>query len=187
MPKSAPKTLKLDESERQQLQQLVNRHRTPQQLASRAGIILLADEGHNHREIARALNISRDMVRVWRERWLVLSGKDVSIVERLQDAERSGAPATFSLEQIVQLFAIACQKPEVYERPMTNWTARELAMDWLNQIEIWFSILVRKLLTRTSFISTVDFKTRILDFIAYFNRTIAKPFQWTYKGKALAV
>lgn len=58
---------------------------------------------------------------------------------------------------------------------------------WLNQIEIWFSILVRKLLRRTSFISTVDLKTRILDFIAYFNRTIAKPFQWTYKGKALAV
>lgn len=133
LPKSAPKTLKLDESERQQLQQLVNRHSTPQQLALRASIILLADEGHNHREIARALNISRDMARVWRERWLVLSGKEVAIVERLQDAERSGAPATFSLEQVVQLFAIACQKPEVYERPISHWTARELAMEMVKQ------------------------------------------------------
>ena len=57
---------------------------------------------------------------------------------------------------------------------------------WLNQIEIWFSILVRKLLRRASFTSQVDLKTRILEFIAYFNRTMAKPFQWTYKGKALA-
>jgi transposase len=57
---------------------------------------------------------------------------------------------------------------------------------WLNQIEIWFGILVRKLLRRASFTSQVDLKTRILEFIAYFNRTMAKPFQWTYKGKALA-
>lgn len=58
---------------------------------------------------------------------------------------------------------------------------------WLNQIELWFSILVRKLLRRASFTSTTELKTRILDFIAYFNRTMAKPFQWTYKGKALTV
>ena len=58
---------------------------------------------------------------------------------------------------------------------------------WLNQIEIWFSILVRKLLKRGNFVSTNDLKTRILDFIDYFNRTMAKPFKWTYKGKVLAV
>ena len=58
---------------------------------------------------------------------------------------------------------------------------------WLNQIEIWFSILVRKLLKRGNFVSTNHLKTRILDFIDYFNRTMAKPFKWTYKGKVLAV
>jgi len=58
---------------------------------------------------------------------------------------------------------------------------------WLNQIEIWFSILVRKLLKRENFISTFELKTRILDFIDYFNITMAKPFKWTYKGKVLAV
>ncbi len=57
---------------------------------------------------------------------------------------------------------------------------------WLNQIEIWFSILVRKLLRRSSFSSTAQLKTRILEFIDYFNRTMAKPFQWTYKGKPLS-
>ena len=58
---------------------------------------------------------------------------------------------------------------------------------WLNQIEIWFSILVRKLLKRASFKSQDNLKTRILDFIDYFNKTMAKPFKWTYKGKVLAI
>ena len=58
---------------------------------------------------------------------------------------------------------------------------------WLNQIEIWFSILVRKLLKRASFKSKDELKSRILEFIDYFNQTMAKPFKWTYKGKVLAV
>jgi transposase len=58
---------------------------------------------------------------------------------------------------------------------------------WLNQIEIWFSILVRKLLRRASFISQDDLKNKILNFIDYFNKTMAKPFKWTYKGKVLAI
>jgi putative transposase len=123
LPKAAPTPLKLDESDQEQLQQLVNRHSTPQQLALRASIILLAGEGRHHQEIARALGISRDMARLWRNRWLELSQKDGSVVERLQAAERSGAPATFSLEQMLPLFAMVCEKPEVYERPISAWTA----------------------------------------------------------------
>ena len=65
---------------------------------------------------------------------------------------------------------------------------------WLNQIEIWFSILVAwrvtrpagKLLRRGNFLSKDDLKRQILDFVEYFNRTMAKPFKWTYKGKPLA-
>lgn len=57
---------------------------------------------------------------------------------------------------------------------------------WLNQIEIWFSILVRKLIKRGNFTSVDDLKTKVLSFIEYYNRTMAKPFKWTYKGKALA-
>lgn len=56
---------------------------------------------------------------------------------------------------------------------------------WLNQIEIWFSILVRKLIKRANFTNKAELKTRILEFIDYFNRTMAKPFKWTYQGKAL--
>jgi len=57
---------------------------------------------------------------------------------------------------------------------------------WMNQIEIWFSILVRKLLRRGNFISVDQLKTKVLAFIEYYNLTMAKPFKWTYKGKALA-
>ena len=57
---------------------------------------------------------------------------------------------------------------------------------WLNQIEICFSILARKLLRRGSFTSQQNLKAQIERFIAYFNRTIAKPFKWTKTGKPLA-
>ena len=56
--------------------------------------------------IAGELNISRDMARVWRNRWLELSEKNMSVVERLTDAPRPGGPVTFSYWQILQLFAI---------------------------------------------------------------------------------
>jgi putative transposase len=58
---------------------------------------------------------------------------------------------------------------------------------WMNQIEIWFSILVRKVLKRTSFTSVEDLKARVLAFVEYFNATMAKPFQWTYGHKPLHV
>ena len=56
---------------------------------------------------------------------------------------------------------------------------------WLNQVEIWLSILVRKLLKRGSFTSVADLEARVRAFIAYYNHTMAKPFKWTYQGKAL--
>lgn len=55
---------------------------------------------------------------------------------------------------------------------------------WMNQIEIWFSILARKVLKRGSFTSVEDLKAKVLAFIAYYNRTLAKPFRWNY-GKPL--
>lgn len=58
---------------------------------------------------------------------------------------------------------------------------------WMNQIEIWLSILVRKLLRRGSFTSVADLETRVLSFIDYYNRTMAQPFKWTYQGKALTM
>ena len=58
---------------------------------------------------------------------------------------------------------------------------------WLNQIEIWFSILVRRVIKRGNFTSTKDLREKILSFIDYFNRTLAKPFKWTFTGRPLNV
>ena len=56
---------------------------------------------------------------------------------------------------------------------------------WMNQIEMWFSILVRKVLKRASFTSVEDLQARVLAFVEYFNTTMAKPFKWTYGQKPL--
>jgi len=127
MARLAPKSLNLTLGDRQELEKLINRHNTPQQVAIRAKIILLANKGSNNREIGRELNVSRYMARRWRNRWLELTERCLPVIERLKDNERSGTPAKFNMEQIVELFALACSKPEDYGRPISDWTARELA------------------------------------------------------------
>jgi len=56
---------------------------------------------------------------------------------------------------------------------------------WMNQIEIWFGILSRKVIRRGNFCSTNDLKEKLLAFVDYFNQSLAKPFKWTYQGKPL--
>ncbi len=133
MAQLAPKPLTLSECERSELEKLLNRGSTPQQIALRAKIILLADKGSNNRDIGRELNISRKMARRWRNRWLELKERTMPVIERLQDGERSGTPAKFSMEQVVELFALACSQPEDYGRPISDWTARELAAEMEKQ------------------------------------------------------
>lgn len=58
---------------------------------------------------------------------------------------------------------------------------------WMNQIEIWLSILIRKLLKRGSFTSVADLQAKVFAFVEYYNQTMAKPFRWTYQGKALTI
>jgi transposase len=58
---------------------------------------------------------------------------------------------------------------------------------WMNQVEIWFSILARKLLKRGNFKSVADLIAKVLAFVNYYNRTMAQPFKWTYQGKALTI
>lgn len=123
----APPALQVSEEERVALEQLVKRHKTPQQIAKRARIVLLAGEGLNNREIVRRLGGSRDMVRLWRQRWIETAGQGLAVWDRLQDQPRLGAPPTFTAEQLCHLFAIACEDPKASGRPIEQWTARELA------------------------------------------------------------
>jgi len=55
----------------------------------------------------------------------------------------------------------------------------------MNQIEVWFGMLARKVIKRGSFKSTEELKEKIMAFIDYFNTSMAKPFKWTYQGKVM--
>jgi len=98
--------------------------------AIRGQIILLAADGKNNREIVKELNVSVDMARLWRQRWLDLhsiSMDDLSVEERLEDLPRPGRPPRLTANQICQIEELACEKPESSGRPITQWTGREIA------------------------------------------------------------
>jgi len=122
--------INLTETERQGLEKLVKRHTVGQQIALRGRIILAAAEGQTHVQIAEQLQVTVDTVRLWRQRWLDLapiSLDDLSIEERLQDLPRPGAPARLTADQVCQIMALACEKPADSERPISQWTSREIA------------------------------------------------------------
>lgn len=129
---SGPKapTIMLTEAERQDLEKLVRRHATKQQIARRARIILMAADGRNNAEIGKGLQTTETAARRWRARWLDLqpiSLEDLSVAERLEDLPRPGAPPRLTADQICRLEQMACEKPEEGGRPISHWTGREIA------------------------------------------------------------
>ncbi len=112
--------------QREALEQLVRTHSTPQQLALRARIVLHAADGMGVRASARELGVWPKTVRYWRKRWREAADRQL-IPERLADAPRSGAPATYTPEQICALVAMTCEKPSESERPISHWSQREIA------------------------------------------------------------
>ncbi len=120
----------LSNEEKASLQRLSKRHHISQQVAKRARIVLAAAEGKSNSQIRREMNISRDMVRHWRQRWVDLqpiSLADLSVEERLEDLPRPGAPAAITADQVCQIQQMACERPEESGRPITHWTNREVA------------------------------------------------------------
>lgn len=125
-----PPAITLTDTERQALEALTRRHATPQQLALRARIVLAAAGGANNAQIARLLDVSLDMARRWRDRWRVLqpaSLADLPVADRLTDAPRPGKPVRITAEQVAQMIALACAPPADSQRPISQWTSRELA------------------------------------------------------------
>ena len=112
--------------QREQLEQLIRTHSTPQQLALRARMIVHAAEGVRVRESARELGVWPKTVRYWRKRWRQADDKH-SVCERLADAPRSGAPATYTAEQVCAVVAMTCEKPSESDRPISQWSQREIA------------------------------------------------------------
>ena len=125
-----PPAVNLSESEQQELEKLVKAHSTPQQIALRGRIILTASQGLNNEQVGRELHVGVDMVRHWRQRWLAgqaIPLSELSVEERLQDLPRAGKPSTLTADQLCQITALACEKPEQSERPISQWTGREIA------------------------------------------------------------
>src|SRR6059058_5427950 len=129
MPKRASKVI-LSEKEQEELIQITKRHRSGQQQVLRARIVLAAAQERSNAQIAREQAINVDTVRLWRDRWVGLQGIDLdtlSIAERLQDAPRPGTPPKFTAQQRCQMAALACEAPIQAERPISQWTGREIA------------------------------------------------------------
>lgn len=133
MARLAAPPVQLTDLEQSELEHLVRCPSMAQQIVLRAKIILRAGQGDGHGEISRGLGVSKEMSRTWRRRWLALRAQEVPVIDRLKDAPRPGAPATFSVEQITQLYAIACAPPEQYGRPISHWSPQELADELINQ------------------------------------------------------
>lgn len=125
-----PPRIDLSAEERRELDALIRRHTTAQQVALRARIIVAAGDGRNNSQIARQLGVHVETVRLWRARWLGLQAvtlEDLSVEERLTDAPRPGAPAHITAEQVCQVVALACEAPETAGRPISQWSSREIA------------------------------------------------------------
>jgi putative transposase len=122
---------------------LARRQRSSQQLLRRLQIVCLAADGANNDQIARQLPCHRETAATWRARWQAgaacldaaeAEGASESHLLRLieallADEPRSGAPATFSPESLVQLIALACEDPQAAGCPSSHWTPRELAAE----------------------------------------------------------
>ena len=117
----------LSGEERIELDRLIRSHSTPQHLARRARMIVMAADGVGVGETAQQLGVWRKGVSFWRARWL--SGGGESAAERLADAPRSGAPATITPEQICAVVALACERPEEGGVPLSQWSAADLARE----------------------------------------------------------
>jgi transposase len=136
------KTAKVIITERQQdiLRSIADAPTASSQLRRRATIILRAFAKHGNREIAAEVGLSRPQVSLWRRRWADAWERLVriectetqaaarrAIEQALRDEPRPGPPGKFTPEQIVRILAVACEPPEKSDRPITHWTARELA------------------------------------------------------------
>jgi transposase len=134
----APQTIGVSPAQLAVLERLLRQQSCPQALVRRVKIILAAADGQRNEPIARHLECSPTTVRLWRSRWaaaeaiLAVAEAEAhqlaaTVATVLADAPRSGAPDTFTAEQIVQILNLACSPPPDAHRPVTAWTARELA------------------------------------------------------------
>lgn len=130
MPFSKATDVNLQENEQTRLEQLVRRYNVGQQIVLRARIILAAGQGKTNHAIAAEQKISINTVQRWRNRFAkaqTISYDDLSLEDRLQGEPRPGAPSRITTDQRCRVETLACELPEDSERPITEWTAQEIA------------------------------------------------------------
>jgi putative transposase len=128
--------IELSDAEKEALQKLVNSHKTAQQIAARARIILSAEQGNSNSQIVSDLKLSMNTVRSWRSRWAqlqVVPLTELTAQERLEDLPRPGAPVRITAEQRCRIEALVCGKPEKSGRPISQWTGWEIADELIKQ------------------------------------------------------
>jgi len=123
--------ISLKQAERVILEKLSRKHTARQSLVRRARIILMADEGIENQQIAAKLCVNIHVITTWTKRWIDRASDPIE--ERLHDLPRPGAPDTITPEQWCRIIALACEKPEDYGVPITDWTHRELAKEIVKQ------------------------------------------------------
>jgi len=124
------------------LQKIINRRNSKHHHVLRAQIIIYGSDGLGNQKIADALNLDRQTVRVWRTRWfshsevlfileteLSLKEFHAKVLQILSDHPRSGAPATFSSEQVCRMRAISCEDPQDSGYPISHWTPKILRQE----------------------------------------------------------
>lgn len=130
MPSPKAVEVNLTEKEQKSLAHLTRRHNIGQQIALRARIILLAGQGQTNSAIVRQLDVCIATVQRWRNRWVQAQGislADLSAEDRLEDMPRPGSPPKITADQRCKIEALACETPEKSDRPISQWTAREIA------------------------------------------------------------
>ena len=126
MPAHKASPIELSVEHEHELNGLVRAHSTPQKLAERARIILLAASGLGVEETANEVGIWRKTASTWRRRWTDVEAT-AGAAARPSDAPRSGAPATFTPEAICKIVALSRKSPETLDVPISHWSQSELA------------------------------------------------------------
>ena len=125
--------IELQEDEINTLEKVLKKHSTPQNIARRVKIILMAATTElNNSEIAQALNIRNCDITKWTQRWRENANID-NRIERLLDRPRSGKPATITAEQWSLIMALACERPEDHGLPITQWSHATLTQEIIKQ------------------------------------------------------